>query len=257
MTKVYNLLSQVGRHHKADKNQSVGVYGAIMHLAPADRSGYEVCPMRSAGCTAACLNTAGFQYASKETARVNRTKLFFENRSAFMEMLVNEIDGTRRRAAKDGMICGIRLNGTSDIPWETVPVLGKKNIMEVFPHVCFMDYTKRHNRKDLPENYRLVFSRSETNEAKCAEALQNGMNVAVVFLHSLPPRWDIGGQSLRVIDGDLHDWRYGDYDDFPNERVIVGLRAKGRGLIDGTGFVIDPYPQDETQMIRPILRRTA
>lgn len=241
ITKVHSLLSQVGRHHKADKNLKVGVYGAIMHLSPADRSGYEVCPMRSAGCTAACLNTAGYHYARKENARVNRTKMFFENRSAFMEKLVNEISNTRRRAKKLGLRCGIRLNGTSDIPWENTPVWAHKNVMEIFPDVCFMDYTKRYNRRDLPRNYRLLFSRSETNEQHCAEAVRNGMNVAVVFRDELPKIWNIGSYPLRVIDGDLHDWRYGDYDAWPNERVVVGLRAKGKGKIDRTGFVVDPW----------------
>ena len=31
----------------------------ILHLAPADLSGYETCAKRTTGCTAACLNLAG------------------------------------------------------------------------------------------------------------------------------------------------------------------------------------------------------
>ncbi len=234
-----NLLSQNGRHPKLDKSIKIGVYATVMHLAPANRSGYEVCPMRSAGCTAACLNTAGFQYKKKEACRIKRTKLFFEQRPIFMAQLVREIHSARRRAYSLDLKCGIRLNGTSDIPWETVAVDGAPNIMALFPDVSFMDYTKRANRRNLPANYRLTFSRAEDNEKVCIDAIGNGMNVAVVFRYNLPKRMNIGSHSLRVIDGDNHDWRYGEYDDYPNERVIVGLRAKGKAKHDATGFVLD------------------
>lgn len=246
-SQVYRLFSEDFRHPKIDKNLSVGVLGKILHLAPANRSGYEVCPMRSAGCTAACLNTAGFQYARKENARINRTKLFFEDRPRFMDMLIREISSARRRAEKLGMdILSVRLNGTSDIPWERVRVPGAQNVMELFPDVAFMDYTKRPNRRDLPHNYRLVFSRSESNEEACAQALDSGMNVAAVFrTHKndpLPAWWSVAGVTLPVIDGDLHDFRYQDYEEH-RHRVIVGLRAKGRAVRDLSGFVIDPCGQ--------------
>jgi hypothetical protein len=237
----FRLLSQTGRHPKLDKNLKVGVLGAVMHLAPADRSGYEVCPMRSAGCTVACLNTAGFKYARKEAARIRRTRWFFEDRKTFMLQLMNEIENHRLRAKRMGMRCGIRLNGTSDIPWEKTTAGAARNLMEIFPDVCFMDYTKRPNRRELPRNYRLVFSRAEDNDAACVEAVRNGMNVAVVFRARLPKTFTIGGHELKVIDGDLHDWRYGEYDDYPNERVVVGLRAKGKGQYDATGFVVDAW----------------
>jgi hypothetical protein len=118
------------------------------------------------------------------------------------------------------------------------------NVMEAFPDVAFMDYTKRPNRRDLPPNYRLTFSRSESNAEQCVEAIRNGMNVAVVFkTHKyapLPSFWMIGRYALPVIDGDEHDFRYQDYDD-RDHRIIVGLRAKGRALTDSTGFALNPH----------------
>ena len=238
--KIYNLLSQTSRHPKIVKNSKVGILGAIMHLAPADDSGYEVCPMRSKGCTEACLNQAGFHYAKIQRARINRTKMFFEDRDKFMLMLAKEIRNLCNRAEKKGFIPGVRLNGTSDIPWERIPHSTYPNMMAAFPKVKFMDYTKRWNRKNLPANYRLIFSRSEDNYKHCVAALENGMNIAVVFLDTLPKKASIGGQVLRVIDGDEHDWRYGDYDDYPDERVIVGLRAKGlKAKQDTSGFVLN------------------
>jgi hypothetical protein len=44
---------------KTLKGMKQGYMTYILHLAPANLSGYEVCPKRTAGCTAACLNTAG------------------------------------------------------------------------------------------------------------------------------------------------------------------------------------------------------
>lgn len=246
------LLSETPRHPKVIKNEKyAGVYTKILHLAPANRSGYEVCPMRSKGCTEACLNTAGFHYTRKEAARIKRTRLFFEDREKFMNMLYKEIKTARASARRKGLDVGIRLNGTSDIPWETVgfTALAKtskrtydmeyRNIMAAFPDVMFMDYTKRPNRKNLPKNYRLVFSRSEDNEEDCLTALKNKMNVAIVFDGAFPEKWNVlDYHNIRVIDGDEHDWRYGDYDEFPDERVIVGLKAKGKAIYDTTGFVI-------------------
>ena len=41
------------------KGEKKGYQSFVLHLAPADLSGREVCAKRTAGCTAACLNTAG------------------------------------------------------------------------------------------------------------------------------------------------------------------------------------------------------
>jgi hypothetical protein len=44
---------------KLVKGEKKGYLSSVLHFAPADVSGKEVCPKRTAGCTAACLNTAG------------------------------------------------------------------------------------------------------------------------------------------------------------------------------------------------------
>ena len=41
------------------KGMKQGYMTYILHLAPADVSGYNTCPKATAGCKAACLNTAG------------------------------------------------------------------------------------------------------------------------------------------------------------------------------------------------------
>ena len=77
------------------KGQKEGYMTYILHLAPANLSGYETCPKRTQGCTAACLNTAGRggMFKKGETtnmiqqARIRKTKLFFEDRENFLATL--------------------------------------------------------------------------------------------------------------------------------------------------------------------------
>ncbi len=54
---MFKLLSTA--NPKIQKGTKLGYLSFILHLAPADLSGKETCPKRTAGCTAACLNTAG------------------------------------------------------------------------------------------------------------------------------------------------------------------------------------------------------
>ena len=54
---MFKLLSTA--NPKTQKGAAKGYLTFILHLAPADLSGYETCAKRTAGCSAACLNTAG------------------------------------------------------------------------------------------------------------------------------------------------------------------------------------------------------
>ena len=96
---------------------------------------------------------------------------------------------TRRRPA---VTTWRRANGYSDWPWEREPVViddvKHPNVMRAFPDVQFYDYTKWPLRlrgelpgRLLPENYHLTFSLDERNEGAAFDALERGINVAVVF----------------------------------------------------------------------------
>ena len=216
------------------KGEKKGYLSFVLHLAPSNVSGYNTCPMASEGCRAACLNTAGRGgiFKSGETsnviqaARIRKTRMFFESRAAFMSLLVKDIKLGIKQAEKLGMIPAFRLNGTSDIVWESVEVDGYANLMAMFPTVQFYDYTKRENRAALPANYHITLSRSETNESRVM-SLSN--NVAVVFSGTLPAMY----QGREVVSGDDTDLRFLDA---PN--VVVGLTAKGRAKKDISGFVV-------------------
>lgn len=214
---------------KTTKGEAMGYLTFIMHLAPSTLSGYNTCPMASAGCASACLNTAGRgRFTATQEARIRKTRWFFENRDGFMAQLVKDIEAAIRKAKRENMTPVFRLNGTSDIRWESVAVGAFRNVMEMFPAVQFYDYTKLTNRRDIPANYHLTFSRSETNETDALRMLAQGMNVAVVF-DTLPEKW----AGVKVIDGTETDLRFLD-----EECVIVGLVAKGKARKDTSGFTI-------------------
>lgn len=224
---------------KIAKGEALGYLTSILHLAPSRLSGFNVCPMATAGCAAACLNTAGRGGIIKkgettnviQKARIRKTLEFFNNRDAFMARLVKDIRNAIKLARKHEITPVFRLNGTSDIRWETVKVTEKgvtyDNVMSMFPDVQFYDYTKIPNRKNIPANYHLTFSLAEDNDTSAKVALDNGLNVAVVF-KALPAKF----MNRPVVNGDETDLRFLD-----PTGVIVGLKAKGKAKKDTSGFV--------------------
>ena len=224
----------INTNYKTIKNQKVGVLTGILYMAPYNLSGKNVCPAASKGCAAACLNTAGRGAMNVvQAARLKKTRRFFSNRDIFLFQLCDEIKSLKERAAKKGMKAAVRLNGTSDLPYEKYKIKDGKNIMELFPDVQFYDYTKldnRFTRGQLPSNYHLTFSRAEDNDHKLKEVLKY-TSAAVVFADKLPKTW----RGYPVIDGDEHDARFTD----AGPGGIIGLIAKGKARHDKSGFVIN------------------
>ena len=214
---------------KTMKGEAYGYRTYIMHLAPSTLSGYQVCASASPGCTKACLNLSGMgRFSNVQAARIAKTRWFFEDRGAFMDKLVKEIHAAIKSAKKAGLKAVFRLNGTSDIRWENQTVWGYNNVMELFPQAQFYDYTKHMNRRNVPANYHLTFSRSEVNEMEALSIISMGMNVAVVF-DELPTTW----HGWKVVDGTETDLRFLD-----ESRVVVGLKANGKAKQDQTGFTV-------------------
>ena len=218
---------------KMAKGEAFGYKTAILHFAPYDLSGRNVCPKATkgpGGCIAPCLNTSGRgQMGSVQRARINKTNYFWTNKNGFLWELSKEIEQLKKRAASQGYKFAVRLNGTSDLPWFKFKVDGGSSLMDLHPDVQFYDYTKVLNYLDHGKpNYHVTFSDSGKNEADQIAAMDKGANVAVVFQDKLPKRWRIRHDSSvndrRVIDGDLHDLRFKD-----PRGVIVGLVAKGLG----------------------------
>ncbi len=237
---------------KAVKAQAYGYVNAINYMAPAATAGVgNLCPHASPGCLALCLGwysgQAGMLSNDKletgsnatRNSRQRKARMFMQDRQAFLQVMRNAINGCLRKARRAKLELCVRLNGATDIAWESVKIQGEHqafSIVDLFPTIQFVDYTKNYKRMlrfcnhMLPKNYHLTFSRSETNEAECVEVLKQGGNIAVVSSRPMP------GEYLghKVIDGDKHDLRHLD-----DSNVVIWLTPKGRkAKADTTGFVL-------------------
>lgn len=226
---------------KTIKGEKYGIKTAILYLVPADGAGANLCPMAGkAGCREACLFTAGRGAMSNVMlSRLRKTLYFNQYRELFMLQLHREIAALQSRAKREGWKLVVRLNGTSDIRWESIPAAGKRNIFEAFPRIQFYDYTKIPNRRDIPRNYDLTFSYSGKPDYApfVQRAIESGQRIAAVFRNrAIVESMLANGESfmgLPVVDGDDSDIRHRD-----PKGAIVALYAKGKAKRDNSGFVV-------------------
>jgi len=184
----------------------------ILHLSPASTSGRNLCP-GAGNCAKICLHFAGnpVYMKGKGAARIRRSQAFAADPQAFLEVLALAIIDKRSPQAP-GERMAVRLNGTSDIRWESIPFLvtfelsqyiARKysycaepklysSILEFFMHnfptsIQFYDYTKVYRRWEECErlNYHLTVSYDGADNAAnlrlCRDALLRGLNVAAAF----------------------------------------------------------------------------
>ena len=203
----YKLLG-VGTNAKTIKGDGSEYLTAILYMVPwkvmIDGKQFNSCPMaEQANCIDACLYTAGRgAFNNVQAARMRKTKWFYKDRSSFMHQLHKDVSKFQAYCDKRDIQPCIRLNGTTDIRWETVKINGY-TVFELFPRVQWYDYTK----------------------------IANGMNAAVVFRKEYKqPKW----RGINVTDGDKDDLRFLD-----PSNSIVALYAKGKAKKDTTGFVVD------------------
>ena len=226
----WKLLSPPTYNYKASKNLQLNVHTYFLCLAHSDTSGYNVCPKANrmsinehnnnkSDCSYVCVAENGKgNIPVVKNARIRKTKMFFEHRAEFMELLYNDIKKAIEYSKKRSYKPTFRLNAYSDIKWENVKYKGK-SLMENFPNIVFYDYTKLVNRK-VPKNANLTYSYWGNNK-DYKIATKNGLNVAMVFDKRVPLPDKYNGK--KVIDGDLTDLRTKEND---GNNVIVGLRAK-------------------------------
>lgn len=236
---------------KAIKAREYGYVNAINYMAPYTSGGAgNLCPDASHGCVALCLGWFSGQAGmvsdqdndlnDARRSRINKSRAFQKARKAFMVAMVAGIESAVRAAVREMLALCVRPNGASDIPFEGVKCerdgVSYASIFNAFPTVQFVDYTKsikrmrKFVRGQLPANYHLTFSRSETNDAGCLEILAAGGTVAVVFAGDKPASWN----GFTVIDGDKHDLRHLD-----GRGLVIGLKPKGvKARRDESGFVL-------------------
>lgn len=230
---------------KTIKGEKLGYTTYILYMSPHKQNtkGKNICPKATKGCAKSCLFTAGMgKFSNVKLGRLNKTEYFLRERNNFMADIAKELTIAVKKHGVDKMC--VRLNGTSDIRYENIPVGDYPNIMSMFPDVQFYDYTKIASRftDTLPKNYHLTFSMAETeeNKAECFELLNKGYNVAGVFNvkdeTQLPKKY----KGYKVINGDQHDLTFL-HKTKGKKGLIIGLKAKGTAKKDESGFVIRDF----------------
>ena len=151
------LLSSPLQNFKAKKNLDLLVHTYFLSLAHSDTSGYNVCPLANrvtreekhpekSNCSAVCVAENGKgKFPNVKKARIRKTKMFFENRDKFVELLYLDVKKAIEFSEFYGFIPTFRLNAYSDINWEKIIIKDNKNIFELFPSITFYDYTKIPN----------------------------------------------------------------------------------------------------------------
>jgi hypothetical protein len=230
----YQPLLSIESDPKTVKGSKKGFLTGIVYLAPHKLSGViNTCGFASEGCIQGCLNLSGLGgvFNSIQLARIAKTHFMVADYNAFLASLAYDIETLRIKARARRLKPAVRINGTSDIPKIA------RAMAQRFTDVQFYDYTKIPQpwKRTLP-NYSLTFSHSEVNHQECIDALNHGINVAVVFgvkkTQPLPETW--GG--FPVLNGDESDLRFAD----KGKGVVIGLYAKGPAKKDCSGFVVRP-----------------
>lgn len=238
---------------KTKKSSGEGVLTTGLNLAPHATSGldhFDVCPKASAECRSGCLGlTAGGNKQYPDFAlssKVLRTHFLAHHPEHAARIIDSELHAHKRKAAREGMLAGVRMNITSDLAWEH----HAPKMFEKHKDVQFYDYTKMpnrvlrslapkakpedfHNKLGHPSNYHLTLSHTgtnhhESNDKDVVKVLEAGGTVAAVFKRStkgghLPTHIEDvkTGKRYPVKDGDKDDNTW----DRPNS--VSGLKLKG------------------------------
>ena len=264
-----NNLLTINQDPKTIKGTKKGYITAIIYMSPAELSGKNLCSFSTAGCREVCLNISGrgvFNYIQQ--SRFNRARYFITDKINFLNNLTLRISNFIAYAERKELTPVIRLNGTSDIPYENIKIklndlleykklentkhkkifesfitrdfyIESLNIMDIFPDVQFYDYTKfplnKRPKAISQANYDLTFSRAENNEVNALDYMKNNCGrSAFVFSHKLPKKY----KGFKVINADETDLRF-----LEPKNIISGLIFKGtkKNLTAGinSGFVIN------------------
>ena len=180
---------------KMQKSGKFKYLSEILHLAPSDIGGVNICANASPVCIDLCLNTSGRgQMTTVQKSRLNKKFYFLADRLKFLNHLDKEIKLSYERAKRKKLKYTVRLNGTSDLPFERYRLENGLNLMDNNPQVQFIDYTKIKNRllQKLPKNYSLTYSQAENNLGDIKQVLkQNIILQQYLEKNSLKNGWDV------------------------------------------------------------------
>jgi len=229
--------------------KAAGRFRAIgLALAPWQfAGGGNLCGAASAGCIDACNGLWSGMNVTSSTrfALIGRARLWLEFRALFLEKLRDELRAFERLCIRTGRIPAVRLNVSSDIPFEKIAPW----IFTEFHRTRFYDYSAYtvEKRGTLPSNYELCHSWKETTRFDyVASVIAAGRNIVVPFDSAYAPQRHLFGALpekvifrcretgleliVPVVNGDRHDIRTARTD---GRGVCLGLHGKsGRGRVD-------------------------
>ena len=266
-----------GENHKTQTSAGVGYKTIGLSLAPSHHSGYkhDMCPNASKECRENCLGLkAGgnrqFPFATLRS-KILRTQFLHEHPEEAARLMHHEITQNEKAANAIGYKSGIRLNVTSDVPYEH---LMPRKFFDAHqdsadkPGSQFYDYTKMHGRlghKDIPPNYALALSHTgtghgESNDKQAIKHLNNGGVVAMVYQRGkgVPHPTHVEdvqtGKRWRIANGDSDDNvfdRHASIGVPHSEGVVSGLALKGVTNKDAGHFANQVDPDGVIRINRP------
>jgi hypothetical protein len=206
---------------------------AVQYLLPANQSGIvNVCPWSTAGCRSLCLSTSGrLGFDAGQTAMHARVAFLAADSLQYLAQLLQEVARHARKATKKGATFVLRLNGTSDLLWDSVKglqdLVRKTAAAAGQPCMYFQDYSKRPAALAAAakkEGWHVTLSATERH--KTAADFLPGMAVVVDIdrRQPLPAMF----ANMSVIDGDNTHGDLRILDSQHDAAAVVLLRAKGK-----------------------------
>jgi hypothetical protein len=199
---------------KMTKGDGLPVYS--LSLAPANLSGYEVCPWRTADCTRGCIGhkAGNARFPSTMLGRVNRTIELAENPYRFFRRLLRDLSNARKRGP-----FAYRDNAFSDIPWgsilPTLHAFADRNYNYTKSvEMAFNSLKNRHDTEMVGVNgdrlLHLTLSFTGDNLKQCLDYLSVGGNIAVIVAKRKTDPIPATIWGFPTVDGDANDRRYMD-----------------------------------------------
>jgi len=243
------MITPFGGNPKTSK-ETPGMVTTLLHLPSHKASGINTCEYEQ-GCAGGCIDKTGNpgSASAKTHGRLDRLHHMYHNPLHAIAHIDHEVTKMKKVAAKSGKKLGIRLNGTSDLPWHKIA----PQMFDKHKDVQFYDYTKNYDTiKDtssIPKNYDITFSSTGLNHPgsnwhHAKEYLDKGGKVAMTFArmpkitrkgvvvggHHLPTHVhdEATGKKYKVHNGDMYDARSEDH--------AVSGTPKGEGLIVGLSY---------------------
>lgn len=139
------------------------------------------------GCYKTCVNFSGMgAYKAVQEARINKTKLFYNDFRNFKKLLELELIQENLKAKRQNKILTVRLNTYSDIN----VVKFYNDLIKKYPDIIFYDYTKvieyiyelkkYHDRGELL-NYNIVYSLN-VDDINNIDFIQNILDITGIVI---------------------------------------------------------------------------